>query len=72
MTLKLTKFQNLRCHLERIDIIKLMNTMAEDNKKTGKWLHELVEADSNEQTQQGDWLDNSQEETDDKQEDSQK
>ena len=71
MTLKLTKFQNLRCHLERIDIIKLMNTMAEDNKKTGKWLHEVDEANDNDQAQQGDWLDNSQEETDDKQEDTQ-
>ena len=71
MTLKLTKFQNLRCHLERIDIIKLMNTMAEDNKKTGKWLHELDEANDNDQVQQGDWLDNSQEAIDDKQEDTQ-
>ena len=49
-----------------------MNTMAEDNKKTGKWLHEVDEANDNDQVQQGDWLDNSQEETDDKQEDSQK
>lgn len=46
--------------------------MAEDTKKTGKWLHEVDEANDNDQAQQGDWLDNSQEETDDKQEDSQK
>lgn len=46
----------------------MMNNMAEDNKKTGKWLHEVDEADSNEQTQQGDWLDNSQEAVEDKQE----
>lgn len=71
MTLKLTKFQNLRCHLERIDITKMINTMAEDNKKTGKWLHEVDEANDNDQAQQGDWLDNSQEAIDDKQEDTQ-
>lgn len=66
MTLKLTKFQNLRCHLKNE-----IKDMAEDTKKTGKWLHEVDEANDNDQAQQGDWLDNSQEETDDKQEDTQ-
>ena len=67
MTLKLTMLQNLRCHLKNE-----IKNMAEDTKKTGKWLHEVDEANDNDQAQQGDWLDNSQEETDDKQEDSQK
>lgn len=58
--------QNLRCHLKNE-----IKDMAEDTKKTGKWLHDVDEANDNEQTQQGDWLDNSQEATDDKQ-DSQK
>ena len=49
----------------------MMNTMAEDTKKTGKWLHEVDEANDNDQAQQGDWLDNSQEAIDDKQEDTQ-
>lgn len=67
MTLKLTMLQNLRCHLKNE-----IKDMAEDIKKTGKWLHEVDEADSNEQAQQGDWLDNSQEAIDDKQDDLQK
>lgn len=66
MTLKLTKFQNLRCHLKNE-----IKDMAEDTKKTGKWLHEVDEANDNDQAQQGDWLDNSQEAIDDKQEDTQ-
>ena len=67
MTLKLTMLQNLRCHLKNE-----IKDMAEDIKKTGKWLHEVDESDSNEQAQQGDWLDNSQEAIDDKQDDLQK
>lgn len=67
MTLKLTMLQNLRYHLKNE-----IKDMAEDTKKTGKWLHKVDEANDNDQAQQGDWLDNSQEETDDKQEDSQK
>lgn len=67
MTLKLTMLQNLRCHLKNE-----IKDMAEDTKKSSKWLHEVDEANDNDQAQQGDWLDNSQEETDDKQEDSQK
>lgn len=67
MTLKLTMFQNLKCHLKNE-----IKDMAEDNKKTSKWIYEIDEANDNDQAQQGDWLDNSQEETDDKQEDSQK
>lgn len=66
MTLKLTMLQNLRCHLKNE-----IKDMAEDTKKTGKWLYDVDEANDNEQTQQGDWLDNSQEAIDDKQ-DSQK
>lgn len=67
MTLKLTMLQNLRCHLKNE-----IKDMAEDIKKTGKWLHEVDEANDNDQAQQGDWLDNSQEAIDDKQDDSQK
>lgn len=67
MTLKLTMLQNLRCHLKNE-----IKDMAEDTKKTSKWLHEVDEANDNDQAQQGDWLDNSQEAIDDKQEDSQK
>lgn len=67
MTLTLTMFQNLKCHLKNE-----IKDMAEDIKKTGKWLHEVDEANDNDQAQQGDWLDNSQEAIDDKQDDSQK
>ena len=66
MTLKLTMLQNLRCHLKNE-----IKDMAEDTKKTGKWLHEVDEAESAEQSQQAqqaDWLDNSQEAVEDKQE----
>ena len=41
--------------------------MAEDSKKAGKWLHDIDEAEQSQGTQQGDWLDNSQEAVDDKQ-----
>ena len=68
MTMRLIKFQSHLYHFEN------SKYMANDSKKTGKWLHEVDEAESAEQSQQAqqaDWLDNSQEAIEDKQ-DSQK